>query len=208
MVKPPLLVATRSVGKQREIASILAKIPYRIIFPDEAGIWERGEEDNLEDAGSFEGNARRKVEYFARRSKLPTLAEDSGLEVFSLAGQPGVHSKRFAMPAPNQDAANNEELLRRLAGAPRDRRRARYRCCVAFMERPSAVPLTFDGTCAGFILDEPKGTEGFGYDPLFFSEDLGKSFGEASPEEKHAVSHRGRAFAKFAEWLARKERRV
>jgi XTP/dITP diphosphohydrolase len=206
MVKPPLLVATRNVGKQREIALILADIPYRVIFLDEAGILESAEEDRLEDAGSFEGNARRKVEYFARRSKLPTIAEDSGIEVFSLGGQPGVHSKRFAMPARDQDAANNEELLRRLAGAQRERRRARYRCCVAFMDRPSDVPVTFEGTCAGFVLEEPKGTGGFGYDPLFHSEDLGKAFGEASPEEKHAVSHRGRALAKFAEWLARKEK--
>lgn len=207
-MKPPLLVATRSVGKQREIAAILANVSYRVIFPDEAGIWERREEDHLEDAGSFEGNARRKAEYFARRSKLPTLAEDSGIEVFSLAGKPGVHSKRFAMPAQDQDAANNEELLRRLSGAPQERRRARYRCCVAFMERPSDVPVTFEGICTGYILNEPSGTGGFGYDPLFFSEDLGKSFGEASPEEKHAVSHRGRAFAKFTEWLARKRNGV
>ncbi len=207
MVKPPLLVATRSRGKQREIAMILADIPYRVIFPDEAGIRERAEEDSLENAGSFEGNARRKVEYFAHLSKLPTVADDSGLEVFSLGGQPGVHSRRFAMPAQDQDAANNEELLRRLAGAPHDRRRARYRCCVAFMGRPSDVAVTFEGTCTGFIMDEPKGTEGFGYDPLFHSDDLGKGFGEVSPEEKHAVSHRGRAFAKFAEWLARVDRR-
>jgi XTP/dITP diphosphohydrolase len=206
MVKPPLLVATRSRGKQREIELILNDVAYRVVFPDEAGIRERAEEESLEDAGSFEGNARRKAQYFAHRSKLPTIADDSGLEVFSLGGQPGVHSKRFAMPAPDQDAANNQELLRRLAGAPRERRRARYRCCVAFVKKPSDVPATFDGMCTGLILDEPKGTGGFGYDPLFYSDDLGKSFGEATPEEKHAVSHRGRAFHKFAEWLAQKER--
>jgi XTP/dITP diphosphohydrolase len=202
MVKPPLLVATRSKGKQPEILEILADIPFRVIFPDEAGIMETRWEDQLEDAGSFEGNARRKAEYFVKQARLPTAADDSGLEVLSLGGQPGVRSKRFAMPAPDQDAANNAELLRRLAGAPAERRRARYRCSVVYIPSPSALPVTFEGTCAGTILEEPKGTGGFGYDPLFLSDDLGITFGEATAEAKHEVSHRGRAFRAFAEWLA------
>ena len=202
MVKPSLLVATRSPGKQREIEAILADIPFRVVFPDEAGFFESRDEDRLEDAGSLEGNARRKAEYFARRAHLPCVADDSGIEVFSLGGAPGVKSKRFAMPAADQDAANNAELLRRLAGAPRERRRARYRCFVAYMETDAAVPVVFEGTCTGFILEKPEGTGGFGYDPLFWSDDLGKSFGLADPEEKHSVSHRGRAFRAFAEWLA------
>lgn len=204
MVKPPLLVATRSRGKQREITVILSGSPMRVIFPDEAGILESTIEEKLEDAGSFEGNARRKAEYFAQRSRLPTVADDSGLEVFSLGGVPGVHSKRFSMPAPDQDAANNAELLRRLAGAPRERRRARYRCVVALLKDPAAIPLIFEGTCTGIILEEPRGSGGFGYDPLFLSDDLGKSFGEVSADEKHAVSHRGRAFRELARWLEQK----
>lgn len=203
MVKPSLLVATRSVGKQPEIKAILADIPYRCVFPDEIGIHPRIEEDNLEDAESFGANAYRKAEYFALRSHLPTVADDSGIEVFSLGGKPGVKSKRFALPSPNrdQDDANNEELLRRLAGAPREKRRARYRCCVSFLATPRGAPMNFEGICNGFILEQPTGTGGFGYDPLFWSDDLGKSFGEADPAEKHAVSHRGRAFRAFAEWL-------
>ena len=203
-MKPPLLVATRSSGKQREIRKILADIPLRVIFPDEAGIPETSVEDELEDAGSFEGNARRKAGYFAKRSKLPTVADDSGIEVFALGGKPGVHSKRFAMPSPHhdQDIANNEELLRRLAGAPEERRRARYRCCVVYLPDPTALPRTFEGTCQGRILTEPCGTGGFGYDPLFWSDDLDRCFGEVAAEEKHAVSHRGRAFRAFAGWLA------
>lgn len=203
-MKPPLLVATRSSGKQREITKILAEIPLRVIFPDEAGIMETSAEDKLEDAGSFEGNARRKAEYFAQRSRLPTVADDSGIEVLSLGGKPGVHSKRFAMPSPHRDQniANNEELLRRLAGAPEERRRARYRCCVVFLKDPTALPKTFEGTCTGRILTEPCGTGGFGYDPLFWSDDLNRCFGEVEADEKHAVSHRGRAFRAFAEWLA------
>jgi XTP/dITP diphosphohydrolase len=205
MVKPPLLVATRSKGKQREIVEILADIPFRVVFPDDVGIYETRTEDNLEDAGSFEGNARRKVEYFAKKAGLPTAADDSGLEVFSLGGAPGVKSKRFAMPAPDQDAANNAELLRRLAGAPVEQRRARYRCSVVYLPDAAALPVTFEGTCTGVILEGPKGTGGFGYDPLFLSDELGITFGEASSEAKHEVSHRGRAFRAFAEWLEQRK---
>lgn len=205
MVKPPLLVATRSRGKKPEIREILSDIPYRCVFPDEVGIPELAFEVQLEDAGTFEGNAFRKAEYFAQKGKLPTVADDSGLEVFLLGGLPGVKSKRFAIPSTDQDKANNEELLRRLAGAPRERRKARYRCSVAFLKTPDALPKTFEGTCTGYILEEPRGTNGFGYDPIFWSDDLEKSFGEADPEEKHAVSHRGRAFRAFAEWLEQQE---
>ena len=204
-MKPPLLVATRSRGKQREIVKILEDIPLRVVFPDEAGVPETQIEDQLEDAGSFEGNARRKAEYFAQKTKLPTVADDSGIEVFALGGRPGVYSKRFAMPSPtiDQDVANNQELLRQLAGAPEDRRKARYRCCVVYLPEPGAVPRTFEGTCTGRILTEPCGTGGFGYDPLFWSDDLNQCFGEVDAAEKHAVSHRGRAFRAFADWLAK-----
>jgi XTP/dITP diphosphohydrolase len=205
MVKPPLLIATRSTGKQTEIKAILADIPYRCAFPGEVGIPETVVEDKLEDAGTFDGNAFRKAEYFAQKSHMPTAADDSGIEVFSLGGQPGVKSKRFAVPSKHQDHANNAELLRRLAGAPRERRKARYRCVVSFLAKPDSLPKTFEGVCTGYILEEPQGTGGFGYDPLFWSDDLEKSFGEAAPDEKHAVSHRGRAFRAFAEWLSKQK---
>lgn len=205
-MKPKLLVATRNAGKQREIRALLADIPFEIVFPEDRGLWERPEERAVEDAESFEGNARRKAEYFARLSRMPTVAEDSGLEVFALGGAPGVHSRRFAFPAPTdpaeQDAANNAELLRRLVGAPDDRRRARYRCVVCYLEQHDGVPALFEGSCLGRVLAEPAGTGGFGYDPLFHSDDLGTSFGLAAPEAKAAVSHRGRAFRAFVEWLA------
>jgi len=203
-VRPTLLIATRNPGKQREIAQILADVPYALVFLTDTGITEKAEEATLELAESFEGNARRKAEYFARLSGMPTAADDSGIEVFALGGKPGVHSRRFAMPGgPTevQDAANNRELLRRLVGLPEGRRRARYRCVVAFVPRPDAAAVTFEGVCTGRILDEPRGTGGFGYDPLFHSDDLDITFGEASPEAKDAVSHRGRAFRAFAEWL-------
>lgn len=204
-MNPSLLVATRSPGKRREIADILTGAPYQIVFPDDAGLPERAAETGLETADSFEGNAKRKAEYFARLSGRPTAADDSGLEVFALGGQPGVRSRRFALqtgPPDQQDAANNAELLRRLAGASGPRRRARYRCTVVYLSRPEAIPVTFEGTCLGSIAEAPRGTGGFGYDPLFLSDDLGKTFGEATPEEKHAVSHRGRAFRALSQWLA------
>ena len=102
---------------------------------------------------------------------------------------------------PGQDRANNDELLRRLAGAPPDRRGARYQSVVIFLRARDAVPHTCTGSCHGHNGTEPVGDRGFGYDPLFRSDELGKTFGEATAEEKHSVSHRGRAFAEFAAWL-------
>jgi len=208
-MKPKLLVATRSEGKQREIRVLLGELPYDVVFPEDRGLWERAEEATLEDAESFTGNARRKAEFFVRIGGLPTVAEDSGLEVFALGGAPGVHSRRFAFPPlPDplaQDAANNAELLRRLSGAPEERRRARYRCAVCFVERHDAVPHLFEGSCLGRILTAPEGADGFGYDPVFHSDDLGKSFGLASPAEKAGVSHRARAFHQFVAWLTSRD---
>ncbi|MDH3497945.1 MAG: non-canonical purine NTP pyrophosphatase [Gemmatimonadota bacterium] len=203
---PRLFVATRNPGKQREIRALLADAACEVMFPEDRGLWERPDEAGLEDAESFEGNARRKAEYFAKLARFPTVAEDSGIEVFALGGKPGVRSKRFAFPPREdlreQDEANNRELLVRLVGAPPERRRARYRCALVFLERHDARPWVFEGQCTGRILETPTGSGGFGYDPIFFSDELGKSFGEATAEEKAAVSHRGRAFAAFAAWLA------
>ena len=202
-----LLVATRSGGKPREFARILGPLGHRLVFPDDLGIAARPDEDALELADTFEANARHKAEYFARRSGLPTVADDSGLEVLSLGGAPGVRSRRWAgaTGAPDEvDAANNAELLRRLAGAPPERRRARYRCVLVLVRGPGEPPESFEGSCAGRILDRADGSGGFGYDPYFFSDDLQKSFGRATPEEKDRVSHRGRAIRALAEALERR----
>ena len=195
-----LLVATRSGGKQREVRELFADTDIELVFPTDLGLWVEPAEDFLELGDTFAQNARAKAEYFAKRTGLPTLADDSGLEVLSLGGEPGVRSKRWSGvtgPEPEVDKANNAMLLRRLAGATEARRRARYRCVLAYCPKYGAMTLLFEGACTGRILEEPVGTLGFGYDPLFFSDDLGKSFGEATPAEKHAVSHRGRAFAAF-----------
>jgi XTP/dITP diphosphohydrolase len=196
-------MATRSLGKKREIRGLLGHLPYEILFPDDVGIYESPTELNLETADTFEGNALKKAEFFQKKSRLPTVAEDSGVEVFTLGGAPGVRSRRFALASPGEDAseANNRELLRRLAGAPPDRRTARYRCVAVFIEQLGAIPQVFEGSCNGRIATEPHGDGGFGYDPLFFSDDLQKIFGEVTQEEKDAVSHRGRAFQALIEWL-------
>ena len=202
-----LLVATRSDGKAREARRLLTLAGVEAVFPDELGLLESPAEALLELGESFAANARAKAEYFVRRSGLPTVADDSGLEVLSLGGAPGVRSKRFAI-VPEEvtgvplDAANNAELLRRLEGAPAPKRRARFRCVLAYCPSPSAPPELIDESCAGVILDAPKGDSGFGYDPLFLSDDLGKTFAEATPGEKDEVSHRGRAFRALAQRLA------
>jgi XTP/dITP diphosphohydrolase len=200
-----VLAATRNLGKQREIRRILAPTGLEIVFPEDIWLRETSDGDSLEQADSFEINALRKAEYFARLSSLPTFADDSGLEVFALGGEPGVRSKRWAGASGSTsevDAANNTELLRRLAGAPEPKRLARYRCVIVFLKSAGDVPTVCQGDCTGRILEEPRGTGGFGYDPLFFSHELGKTFGESTAEEKDAVSHRGRALRALAQRLA------
>ena len=201
---PRLLVATRSAGKQREARALLEGTGMTVLFPADVGVWESPEEARLELGETFDQNARAKAEYFARRSGLPTVADDSGLEVLSLGGEPGVRSRRWSGvegPEPAVEAANNAHLLARLRGAPESRRRAQYRCVLAYLPSPGALAHSFEGSCHGRILEAPAGTGGFGYDPLFWSDDLGKAFGEATAEEKHRVSHRGRAFAQLRDYL-------
>jgi XTP/dITP diphosphohydrolase len=196
-----LLFASRSRGKQREASRILGAAGHEVLFPDDVGANESPAEDALESAGSFEANARHKAEYFVRLTGLPTVADDSGLEVISLGGAPGVRSKRWAGATgtvAEVDAANNAELLRRLLGAAPERRRARYRCALVLLTASNAIPEVFEGSCTGAILDAPRGAGGFGYDPLFLSDDLGVTFGEATAAQKDSVSHRGRALAALA----------
>jgi XTP/dITP diphosphohydrolase len=200
-----LLAATRSAGKQREISRVLEPAGFEVVFPDDVGLHQTQAEDFLELGDSFEINARRKAEHFARLSGLPTIADDSGLEVLSLGGAPGVRSRRWAGATGTEaevDAANNAELVRRLTGATGPRRGARYRCVLVYVAHPGGVPVMVEGSCGGRILEAPRGDGGFGYDPYFYSEELGKTFGEATPEEKDRVSHRGRALRALVEQLA------
>jgi XTP/dITP diphosphohydrolase len=207
----PLLLATRSADKAREIRHILtaAGLAVEVQSLDEAHVHWSQDEERIERFDSFLSNARAKAEYFAKLTGRPAVADDSGLEVISLGGAPGVRSKRFApetggLAAKALDAANNAELLRRLDHAVEARRRAAYVCVAVLVRTPSVPPEAFTGCCWGRILEEPRGTGGFGYDPLFFHEGLGKTFGEATAEEKHSVSHRGDAFRQLAAALAQR----
>jgi XTP/dITP diphosphohydrolase len=202
-----LLVATRSPGKQREIRELLAGLPFQVVFPGDCGLERRPQEDDLEAGTSYAENAVAKARHFAERSGVPTLADDSGIEVDALGGAPGVRSARWAGGAGGADTAdarNNALLLERLANVPERERGARYRCVVAYLDTPTAVPEIVEATCEGWILTAPRGSGGFGYDPLFFSPDLQASFAEVPPAAKHRVSHRGRAFRALVEVLLRR----
>ena len=193
----------------REIRRIVAAagLGLEIQSLDEARVHWSSDEERIEQFDSFLSNARAKAEYFAKLTGRPTVADDSGIEVISLGGAPGVRSKRFApeggrLSGKELDAANNAELLRRLRGADEARRRACYVCVAVLLRTPSSPPESFTGRSWGRILEEPRGSGGFGYDPLFLHEGLGKSFGEATPDEKDAFSHRGEAFRQLAAALS------
>ncbi|MGQ9513426.1 XTP/dITP diphosphatase [Thermodesulfitimonas sp.] len=191
-----IVVATTNQGKLREIEEILAPLGLSVIslaaYP--------GFPEIEEDGATFEENAVKKARLTAAFTGETALADDSGLEVDYLGGAPGVRSARFA-GEPKNDAANNAKLLRLLAGVPWEKRTARFRCVIA-VATPEGQVATAEGTCEGFILAEPRGTGGFGYDPLFYFPEYGKTFAELSPEEKNRVSHRARALAKVEELLA------
>ncbi len=202
-----LLVATRSAGKTREIRELFRSLPIEVVFPSELGLEPLPEEADLEQGATYAENAAAKARHFAGRAALPTVADDSGIEVDALGGAPGPHSARWAgANGADQDVRNNAKLLEALRNVPTDRRGARYRCVVAYLETPNAAPEIVEATCEGSILSLPRGSGGFGYDPLFLSDDLGISFGEAEPAAKHRVSHRGRAFRALIEVLLRRSK--
>lgn len=189
-----VLVATRNADKLRELAPMLAAQGWEVVDLATAGLDERPvEEEALEVAATFAANALAKGRYFFARSGLPTLADDSGLEVDALGGAPGVHSKRWSsrpeLTGAALDAANNARLLSALDGAAS--RAARYVCAAAWVDGSGETVAL--GETAGRILEAAEGDGGFGYDPLFFSEELGASFGAVSRAEKARVSHRARA---------------
>ncbi len=199
-----LLLATRSAHKAAEIRRILSDLPgLRVLGLEEAGIPYDPEEESLEPYDTFEANARSKAAYFRRQSGLPTVADDSGLEVDALDGAPGVRSKRFS-PGDEEgearDRANNRYLLERLGDLEPAERTARY-VCVAVLDEGEGRVQTFRGEAPGLILDAPRGAGGFGYDPLFYDPELERTFAQISAEEKNARSHRGKAFRALEEYL-------
>lgn len=200
----PLILATRSLGKLHELGPMLAAYGIDTSTLADAGVNEHpGEEEDLEHFETFEENALAKARYFFERvGRRPTVADDSGLEVLALGGRPGVRTKRWSgrsdLSGRALDAANNAKMMSELAGVAD--RRARYVCVAAYIDGESE--RVFRGESTGRMLGAPRGTGGFGYDPLFLSDDLGVTFAEASREQKERVSHRGRAFAQLAEWMS------
>ncbi|MBM3944604.1 MAG: XTP/dITP diphosphatase [SAR202 cluster bacterium] len=195
MARTRLLVATRNKGKLREFQHLLADAPFDLVSLGDVGVAD----EVAETGGTFEENAILKAEGYARLSGLPTLADDSGLEVGALGDAPGVHSARFAGEYAS-DAQNIALLLEKLKGVPGDRLSARFRCVIA-VAWPGLPTKTFTGECPGRIVRTPRGGNGFGYDPVFFIPRLGKTIAELPPDEKHRISHRGKAARKAVQWL-------
>src|ERR1700730_13246465 len=200
---PRILIATSNAGKLRDFAGAAARHGVEIAaIPDFSSL-----PPVVEDGLTFEANARKKAEGYSRYVPGETIiADDSGLEIDALNGAPGVHSARYAADNPEQadentdDDANNARVLRELKDVPPTQRTGRFVCVLA-AARDGKTLATFRGTAEGIILDAPRGTNGFGYDPLFYFPQIRKTFAELSSEEKSHYSHRGKAFREFLDWF-------
>lgn len=188
MTAAAVVLATNNRGKLAEFERLLA--PHGVIVYPQSKFIATGAEET---GATFLANALLKARYAAHAANLPAIADDSGLEVDALDGAPGVYSARYAGENAT-DEANNEKLLRSLANVPDEGRTGRYRCVLAYVRRADdPAPLIAEGTWEGVILIAPRGEGGFGYDPLFRPSDAGCAVAEMSPEDKNAVSHRGKA---------------
>lgn len=183
-----LVVGTKNAKKCREMREILSGLPVEVKsltdYPGVADAEETGE--------TFEENARAKAAAYARATGQWCVADDSGIEIDGLGGRPGVYSARWGGEDGN-DELNNRKMLAELQGVPRDRWRARYVCVVVLAAPSGEALLEARGTCEGQITDKPAGDGGFGYDPYFFLPDRGRTMAELSADDKHAISHRGKA---------------
>lgn len=198
-----ILIATSNPGKLRDFAGAARAHGIEVSgLPDFASL-----PPVVEDGKTFEENARKKAEFYSRSAPgYIVLADDSGIEIDALNGAPGVHSARYAAEEPHkaefntEDEDNNARLLRELEGVPPEKRTGRF-VCVIVAARNGSTLMTFRGEAEGVILDKPRGTDGFGYDPLFYFPPIKKAFAELAPEEKAQYSHRGVALRKFLEWF-------
>lgn len=197
MPKRSILVATTNRGKQREIATVMNDLPVAwVALADLPPMPEC-----VEDGTTFEANAHKKALYYAGLTGLWTLADDSGLEVDALGGEPGVNSARFA-GEPKSDPANNDKLVSLLTGVPAERRTARFRCTLVLVGDQRVLACT-TGTVEGVIVDEARGSNGFGYDPHFLVPALGRTMAEIPAEHKNRISHRGQALGAMCEQVRR-----
>lgn len=190
-----LAIATHNQGKKKEYELLLREFPIEIrSLPDLQKAFKLKEEGT-----TFEEIARNKAQFASRILDIPALADDSGLVVEALGGAPGIHSARYSGSGAS-DYQNNLKLLKDMAG--KEQRNATFVCAVA-VAKPTGQVISYTARCPGIILHEPLGSEGFGYDPLFYYPPLGKTFAQLSPEEKNRVSHRGLAMRKLAEGFER-----
>ncbi len=190
-----LLLATRNLDKVREIRSVLADLDVELICAADVPDLPEVEED----ADTLEGNAIKKAMTLHKMTGLPTLADDTGLEVEALGGAPGVFSSRYAGPDATY-ADNVQKLLQAMRDVPESRRQAQFRTVIAFAHDGQVE--TVEGVCRGVITTEPRGSNNFGYDPVFYVPDLGKTMAEMTLEEKNRISHRGRALQEIKKRLA------
>ena len=197
MAKRKLLLATRSKGKFPEIVALLEGLPFEFLNLRDVPEIPDGLEAE-ETAETFEGNAIIKAKTFGEKTGLLTLAEDAGLEVDALGGKPGVYSARWVS---GTDEDRYMKLLSELEGVPEEKRTARYLAVVAIYDPDNDKIRTCEGVTEGRITAEPKGTSGFGYDPVFWSPDFGQTMAELTIDEKNTISHRGRAIRKAREIL-------
>ena len=192
-----LLIATKNQGKVRELSELLAGIPLRL-----RGLAEFPAVPTAEETGAtFEENAELKARFYAAHTGLLTLADDSGLEVEALGGAPGVHSARYAGDSAT-DGERVSRLLRELRGAGDSARRARFVCAVALFVPPAGACEIFLGTCEGRIGHEPRGANGYGYDPVFLPRGYDQTFAQLPGQIKQRISHRARALAAARAYLA------
>lgn len=189
---PKLLLATNNKGKVKEYKKLLGDLALTLLSPTELGI----NAEVAETGSTFTDNATLKATEMSKRSGLAALADDSGLEVTALDGQPGVRSARYAGEN-KSDAERVTFLLEKLKDVPPHKRSARFICVIA-ITIPQCEVILCRGECQGIIATEPKGDKGFGYDPVFFIPELGKTIAELSPQQKNEVSHRGKAARKAA----------
>lgn len=190
-----IVVASSNAAKVAEVVDILRGLPVRVLTRRDFDEWPEVEESGE----TYLDNARLKARAVAAATGRPALADDSGIEVDALGGAPGPRSARFAGPEAT-DEENNRHLADLLEGVPPERRGARYRCVVVAV-LPGAAEVVGEGTCEGRIALEPRGSGGFGYDPWFVPEGDARTMAELAPEEKHAISHRGRALRALLEKL-------
>ena len=193
---PRLLVATTNRGKVAEYSALLYGLDIELITLDQAGISQEASEEY----NTFAENARSKAEFYSGLSGLLTIADDSGLEVDALGGEPGVRSSRYAGDNAS-DADRVNFLLNKLKEVPLEKRQARFKCVIAIATPDGNLHLT-SGECEGAIALEPRGKNGFGYDPIFFLPQYGKTIAEIEPNLKNEISHRGRAASKARAVLA------